>query len=140
MLGYFDYMLGFEWLCSESYYKFKEIENYNETAPLGNQREDMSLRPLFRGKKIFSYNLRCCTRIFSPKKSRLSHHLVRLMKSKAVDGKAFTFSLQGRLSEFFRTMALKTLKNPYHLQTDAKTFLERGRKLICEKKNRKLRI
>lgn len=45
-------MLGFEWLCSESYYKFKEIENYNETAPLGNQREDMSLRPLFRGKKI----------------------------------------------------------------------------------------
>ena len=70
MLGYFDYMLGFEWLCSESYYKFKEIENYNETAPLGNQREDMSLRPLFRGKKIFSYNLRCCTRIFSPKKSR----------------------------------------------------------------------
>ena len=32
MLGYFDYMLGFERLCSENYYKFKEIENYNETA------------------------------------------------------------------------------------------------------------
>ena len=35
-------------------------------------------------------------------------------------------------------MAVKTLKNLYHLQTDAKTFLERGRKLICEKKNREV--
>ena len=34
-----------------------------------------------------------------------------------MNGDAFTFSIQGRLSESLRIMAAKTLKNPYRLQT-----------------------
>ena len=41
----------------------------------------------------------------------LSRYTVRLMSN----GEAFT--IRGRLSEFFRFMAAKTLKNLYHLQT-----------------------
>ena len=35
-------------------------------------------------------------------------------------------------------MAVKTLKNPYHLQTDAKTFLERRKKTNMRKEKPKV--
>ena len=49
-------------------------------------------------------------------------------------------SIQGRLSEFFRIMAAKTLKNPYRLQTMTFKLSEKGKKPKYRKKNRKLRI
>ena len=45
-----------------------------------------------------------------------------------MNGKPLRFSIHGRLSEFFRIMAAKTLKNPYHLQTATFKIFKKGQK------------
>ena len=149
MLGYFDYMLGFEWLCSESYYKFKEIENYNETAHWDLYLGERKFFPLIYGVAQGLLALRKAVTIHVKKYDIFSRvfDIANQLQTRhspfaplgQVDEKQSSWRQSLHLF-FFRTMAVKTLKNPYHLQTEAKTFLERGRKLICEKKNRKLRI
>ena len=45
-------------------------------------------------------------------------------------------SIQGRLPEFFRIIATKTLKNPYHLQTVTFKFLEGEENQNTERKTK----
>ena len=59
------------------------------------------------------------SRVFDIASQLLTRHstFVPLGQVDERTAKSSSFSIQGRLSEFFRIMAASTLKNPYRLQT-----------------------
>ena len=106
---------------------------------------------------FLSCKLRCYTRIFSPEKrrintrekiffhlcltspiscwyvTRLLRHSVRLINERRNPS---SISIQGRLSEFFRIMAAKTLEKSVSLtDSDVQTYLEGEENQNTERKN-----